>query len=97
MPSDAGKSREAVDDAPDRIAIAGEPSGIAVTAREHFRHYPVRNTIFVAIGVDAPILARGAVGPARRYASGSRRGVRTDFFRNVELLNFFDCAGGARR
>lgn len=71
MPSDAGRIREIVDDALDRIAAAGEPSGIAVTAPEDFRHYPVRDTAFVAIGVDAPILARGDVDLARRYSDGS--------------------------
>jgi 4-hydroxy-2-oxoheptanedioate aldolase len=59
--------RDAIDDAIRRIARAGKAPGILHTNIEHARHYLDLGATFVAVGIDATLLARAAENLAAQF------------------------------
>ncbi len=62
--------RQAIDDAMARILAAGKAPGILAVDEALARHYIALGARFVAVGVEATLLARAARALAARYAGG---------------------------
>jgi len=64
--------RAAVEDALRRIAAVGKPAGIVAFAPEDLQRFIYLDTIFVAVGADAAILASGTRALVKQYKGEGR-------------------------
>ncbi|AOB30854.1 4-hydroxy-2-oxo-heptane-1,7-dioate aldolase [Bordetella sp. H567] len=62
----------AIDDAIRRIVASGKSAGILHTDPDRARHYLALGATFVAVGIDATLLARAAESLAARFERGPR-------------------------
>jgi 4-hydroxy-2-oxoheptanedioate aldolase len=63
--------RAAMEDAVARIAKAGKPSGVLFPDEVSNRHWLAQGCTFVAVGADAPLLARGAEALVQKYKTST--------------------------
>ncbi len=71
--------RTAIDNAIDRIRACGKAAGILVVDETWARECIDRGALFVAVGVDLLILARGAEAMAARFKSTAAAPVKSNY------------------